>query len=48
MKQSREFIMIFCYMLHLSLLYADVNEFNISGIHLHTELCRSSIVFASF
>jgi hypothetical protein len=49
MKQSREYIMIFCYILHLpSLLYADVNGFNISGIQFHTELCVNSIVFASF
>jgi len=25
MKQSREYIMTFCYILHLPLLYADVN-----------------------
>jgi len=47
-KQSREYIMIFCYILHLPLLYADVNGFNISGIQLRRELCKNSIVFASF
>lgn len=39
MKQNKECIMIFCYILHLPSLYADINGFNIPGIQLHTELC---------